>query len=51
MFEKKIIDNPLRKGYDKKETERVYTVLKKEVIKKYLFIIILILNIFLLICI
>ncbi|CAB5204584.1 unnamed protein product [Rhizophagus irregularis] len=30
MFEKKIIDNPLRKGYDKKETERVYTVLKKE---------------------
>lgn len=47
MFEKKIIDNPLRKGYDKKETERVYTVLKKEVIKK----IILILNIFLLICI
>jgi hypothetical protein len=33
MFEKKIIDNPLRKGYDKKETEKVYAVLKKEVLK------------------
>ncbi|RIA86529.1 kinase-like domain-containing protein [Glomus cerebriforme] len=30
MFEKKIIDNPLRKGYDRKETEKVYAVLKKE---------------------
>ncbi|CAG8692310.1 710_t:CDS:10, partial [Funneliformis caledonium] len=29
-FEKKIIDNPLRKSYDKKETEKVYAVLKRE---------------------
>ncbi|CAG8554764.1 2089_t:CDS:10 [Paraglomus occultum] len=30
MFEKKIIENPLRKGYERKESERVYQVLKRE---------------------
>jgi hypothetical protein len=40
MFEKKIIDNPLRKGNDRKETEKVYAILKKEVVKSiYLYII------------
>jgi hypothetical protein len=41
MFEKKIIDNPLRKTYDRKETEKVYAVLKKEVLSDviiYIFI-------------
>lgn len=32
MFEKKFIDNALRKGYEKKENEKVYQVLKREVI-------------------
>ena len=31
MFEKKIIENPLRKGSERKEAERVYQVLKREV--------------------
>ncbi|CAG8521494.1 7430_t:CDS:2, partial [Diversispora eburnea] len=31
MFEKKFIDNTLRKGYEKKENEKVYQVLKREV--------------------
>jgi len=31
MFEKKIIENPLRKGSERKESERVYQVLKREV--------------------
>ncbi|RHZ80326.1 hypothetical protein Glove_137g49 [Diversispora epigaea] len=30
MFEKKFIDNTLRKGYEKKENEKVYQVLKRE---------------------
>ncbi|CAG8719114.1 6005_t:CDS:10, partial [Acaulospora morrowiae] len=30
MFEKKFIDNTLRKGYERKENEKVYQVLKRE---------------------